>query len=117
VSRAYERAVELYRADHLTEMRDLFFRLALNRLPLPLLQELIVVMEHEDTAAVREALGAGGNAPATLDRGAVDKALRQVIAHADYDLHKGLEGDESGEDTYGEYVDRFIAEYGKAAKS
>jgi hypothetical protein len=115
VSDAYERAVELYRADHLTGMRDLFFRLALNRLPLSLLQDLIAVMENEDTAALREALGAGAGAAVSLDRAAVDKALRQVITHADYDLHKSLEGDESGEDTYAEHVDRFIAEYGKSA--
>jgi hypothetical protein len=51
------------------------------------------------------------------DRAAVDAALRQVIAHADYDLHKALEGDETGEDTYGEHVDRFITEYDKAVKS
>lgn len=50
----------------------------------------------------------------SLDRAAVDAALRQVIAHADYDLHKSLERDEeTGEDTYGEHVDRFITEYGK----
>jgi len=51
------------------------------------------------------------------DRAAVDAALRQVIAHADYDLLKSLEGDESGVDEFPEYVDRFIAEYGKAVES
>lgn len=46
---------------------------------------------------------------------AVDAALRQVIAHADYDLHKSIERDEETEqDNYGEYVDLFIAEYDKA---
>lgn len=53
----------------------------------------------------------------TLDPAAVDAALRQVIAHADYDLQKSLEGVESGVDEFPEYVDKFIAEYGKAAKS
>lgn len=53
----------------------------------------------------------------TLDRSAVDAALRQVFSWADYDLHKGIECDEdTGEDTYGEHVDRFIAEYDKVAK-
>lgn len=53
---------------------------------------------------------------ADLNRAAVDKALRQVIEHADYDLHKSIEQDEeTGEDNYAEHVDRFITEYGKAA--
>jgi hypothetical protein len=113
MSDTYEHAVELYRAEHLTEMRDLFFRFALNRLPLPLLRELVTVMEHENTAAVREGLGAA-EAP-SLDRAAVDRALRKVIEFADYDLHKGIEHDEeTGGDTYSEHVYRFIAEYGKA---
>lgn len=51
----------------------------------------------------------------TLNPEAVDAALRQVIAHADYDLHKAIERDEeTGEDTYAEHVDRFIKEYEKA---
>lgn len=58
------------------------------------------------------------NVPAArgeLDRSAADKALRKVIEFADYDLHKGIEHDEeTGEDSYAEHVDRFIAEYGKA---
>lgn len=59
---------------------------------------------------------AEATASAMIDRAAVDKALRKVIEFADYDLHKGIEHDEeTGEDTYGEHVDRFIAEYGKAA--
>lgn len=41
----------------------------------------------------------------------VDYSLRQVIAHADYDLHKGLEGDETGEDGYPELVEKFIEAY------
>ncbi|GAA2842493.1 hypothetical protein [Kribbella solani] len=49
-----------------------------------------------------------------LDRAAVDRALRSVIEYADYDLHKALEGDETGEDTYAEHVARFIAAYGAA---
>jgi hypothetical protein len=50
-----------------------------------------------------------------LDRRAVDAALRQVIATLDYDLHKGLESDEmTGDDQYGEHVDRFIAAYADA---
>ena len=53
----------------------------------------------------------------SLDRAAVDAALRQVIEFLDYDLHKALERDEeTGEDTYGEHVDRFITEYGKVEK-
>jgi hypothetical protein len=52
----------------------------------------------------------------SLDRAAVDAALRQVVAELDYDLHKGLQCDEeTGEDVYGVHVDRFIREYGKAA--
>ena len=117
MSDAYERAVELYRADHLTEMRDLFFRLALNRLPPPLLQELIAVMEHENTAAVREALGKT-DAAVGLNREAVSTALRQVIGYLDYDLAKQLDHDEvTGEDTWGEHVDRFITGYDKAVES
>jgi hypothetical protein len=51
-----------------------------------------------------------------LNRDAVDAALRQVIAYADYDLHKALEHDEeTGEDTYAEHVDRFIQVYERAA--
>lgn len=47
-----------------------------------------------------------------LDREAVDKALRTVMAWVDYDLHKSLERDEeTGEDTYAEHVDRFMAAY------
>ena len=53
-----------------------------------------------------------------LNRSAVDAALRKVFSWADYDLHKGIERDEdTGEDTYDEHVDRFIAEYNKAVKS
>lgn len=53
--------------------------------------------------------------PARLDRPAVDTALRQVVAHIDYDTHKYLECDEQdGKDTYPEHVDRFITEYRKA---
>lgn len=48
-----------------------------------------------------------------LDAERVDKALREVIAFLDYDLHKALECDEStGEDTYDEEVRRFIEAYG-----
>lgn len=47
-----------------------------------------------------------------LDREAVDKALRTVLAWVDYDLRKSLERDEeNGEDTYAEHVDRFMAAY------
>lgn len=49
---------------------------------------------------------------APLDRKAVDAALRTVMTWVDYDLHKSLERDEeTGQDTYGEHVDRFIATY------
>ena len=52
----------------------------------------------------------------SLDRAAVDAALRQVIEFADHDLNTRLECDEeTGEDVYGVHVDRFIREYGKAA--
>ena len=48
----------------------------------------------------------------SLNREAVDKALRQVVEFLDYDLHKQLECDEeTGEDTYGEHVQRFIDAY------
>lgn len=54
----------------------------------------------------------------SLNRNAVDVALRKVIEHLDYDTHKMLECDEeTGEDTYGEHVERFIAEYEKAGSS
>lgn len=50
-----------------------------------------------------------------LQRHRVDYALRRVIEHADYDLHKGLEGDEEfGADTYPEHVTRFITAYSEA---
>lgn len=53
----------------------------------------------------------------SLDRAAVDAALRRVVEFLDYDLHKQLECDEeTGEDTYAEHVDRFITEYGKVEK-
>ena len=74
-----------------------------------------------DTYANRSAFAAGArwaDKQRTLDRAAVDAALRQVIAHADYDLHKSLERDEeTEEDTYAEHVDRFITEYGKTVNS
>lgn len=48
----------------------------------------------------------------SLDREAVDAALRKVIEFLDYDLHKQIECDEeNGEDTYAEHVDRFMAAY------
>lgn len=50
-----------------------------------------------------------------LNREAVMIALRQVIAHEDYDLFKSMEGDESGEDAFPAAADRFVAEYNKAA--
>lgn len=50
-----------------------------------------------------------------LNPESVDKALREVIAYLDYDLHKALEYDEStGEDTYHEEVVRFIEAYEEA---
>lgn len=50
-----------------------------------------------------------------LDPEKVDKALREVIAVLDYDLHKSLECDEQyGEDTYHEEVVRFIRAYEEA---
>jgi hypothetical protein len=52
-----------------------------------------------------------------LDPAAVDAALRQVIEHADYDLLKSLEGDESGVDEFPAYADRFITEYRKVIES
>lgn len=53
----------------------------------------------------------------SLDRAAVDAALRRVVEFLDYDLHKQLERDEeTGEDMYAEHVDRFITEYGKVEK-
>lgn len=55
MSDAYERAVDLYRAEDLSEMRDMLFRYALNRVPYPLLSELIAVMEDWKTTAIREA--------------------------------------------------------------
>lgn len=58
-----------------------------------------------------------GEQAVSLDRAAVDAALRRVVEFLDYDLHKALERDEeTGEDTYGEHVDRFITEYGKVEK-
>lgn len=50
-----------------------------------------------------------------LNSESVDKALREVIAILDYDLHKALECDEeTGEDTYHEEVIRFIQAYNEA---
>ncbi|WP_328742944.1 hypothetical protein OG436_29575 [Streptomyces caniferus] len=47
-----------------------------------------------------------------LDPRRVDAALRNLIAHLDYDLHKAIECDEmTGEDTYDECVADFIAAY------
>lgn len=49
-----------------------------------------------------------------LDPQRVDRALRNVIEHLDYDQHKYLECDEeTGEDIYHEWVDRFIDAYGE----
>lgn len=51
-----------------------------------------------------------------LDPERVDKALRELIAWLDYDIHKGLEcGEEDGEDTYHEYVSMFIESYNGTA--
>lgn len=50
-----------------------------------------------------------------LARAAVDAALRAVIEDLDYDLHKGLEQDEeTGADTYDEWVTKFVNEYNQA---
>lgn len=47
-----------------------------------------------------------------LNRAAVESALRNLLAHLDYDLHKSIERDEeTGEDTYPGVVDDFIAVY------
>lgn len=50
-----------------------------------------------------------------LNVAALDSALRAVVEHLDYDVHKQLESDEgTGEDTYHEHVARFVAAYGEA---
>lgn len=53
-------------------------------------------------------------APMQLNRSRVDAALRSVIEDLDYDLHKGLEEDEeTGADTYDEWVTKFQNAYNK----
>jgi hypothetical protein len=48
----------------------------------------------------------------TLDREAVDAALRYVIECLDYDLHKSIEvSEDDDEDTYDYWVDEFIYQY------
>ncbi|KQO98337.1 hypothetical protein [Leifsonia sp. Leaf264] len=50
--------------------------------------------------------------PAPIDRARAEKALRRTIAELDYDIHKSLESDEeTGEDTYADWVDVFIDAY------
>lgn len=52
-----------------------------------------------------------------LRRKQVEKALMHVISHIDYDQHKQLLSDEeTGENTYGEWVDEFINAYNAAAR-
>jgi hypothetical protein len=47
-----------------------------------------------------------------IDPERVDRALRNIIARLDYDLHKGIERDEeTGEDTYHEVVADFVKAY------
>lgn len=86
--------------------------------------------EHTAVAIYADLLDAGGQpdaagkirekladvdapaAPMVLNTARVDAALREVFAHADYDLHKSIEHDEdSGEDTYAEHVQRFVEKY------
>lgn len=48
----------------------------------------------------------------SLDRDAVDAALRYVIECLNYDLHKSIEAsDDDGEDTYDYWVDEFVYAY------
>jgi hypothetical protein len=55
---------------------------------------------------------------APLDRVGVNYALREVIAGADYDLHKAYECDEeTGEDNYSELVDVFVRAYEDAIRT
>jgi len=52
-----------------------------------------------------------------LDGTAVDKALRDIISDLDSDLHKSLESDEeTGEDSYDYWVERFITVYNSTAE-
>jgi hypothetical protein len=47
-----------------------------------------------------------------LNRDAVEVALRNLLAHLDYDLHKSIErSEDTGENTYPEVVDDFISVY------
>lgn len=53
----------------------------------------------------------------SLDPERVEAALRELIAHVDYDTHKYIECDEeTGEDRYPELVEDFIQYYEEAAK-
>lgn len=70
--------------------------------------------QHDAAGKIREKLAEvdAPAAPVVLNTARVDVALREVFAHADYDLHKSIEhGEESGEDTYAEHVQRFVAKY------
>lgn len=50
-----------------------------------------------------------------LNRDATLTGLKAVIGELDYDLAKSLDHDEeTGEDTWDEWVDKFIDAYGKA---
>lgn len=76
------------------------------------------ISSEDATDAARRVLAVLNDNAFTIDRAAVDTALRQVVSHIDYDTHKYLECDEeTGEDVYGEHVDRFVAEYNKAVGS
>jgi len=74
------------------------------------------VFNSDRAKAIGEELMAEIKRRQGLDRESVDRALRQVISHADYDLHKSIERDEETEqDNYGEYVDKFVATYNESA--
>lgn len=67
------------------------------------------------TAVLRKADGSVPThigVPATINPGAVDVAMRDFLAHEDYDLHKSMEcSEEDGEDRYPEAVDTFVQVY------
>lgn len=74
--------------------------------------------KSEGAIAIRRRLAKADapTAPMQLNRSRVDAALRSVIEDLDYDLHKGLEQDEeTGADTYDEWVTKFQNAYNKQA--
>jgi hypothetical protein len=77
-----------------------------------LIPELTEAQRHEIASAACRSLHLTLGSPSAAG---VDAGLRAVITFLDYDLHKSVECDEeTGEDRYGDEVERFLTAYREA---